>query len=248
MRKHCWTILALLLVAAVAVGVAARPGLVPQEEPAKKPQAEGQQPGSVKTVKLPAPRLTGDMSLEACIQKRRCVRDYQDKALTLAQLGQLFWAASGVTGRNSRFRAAPSAGALHPLDFYAVVGKGSVEGLAAGIWHYEPAEHAITLGAEGDQREALAKAALGQRQITHAEVVIVETVEYRRTTKKYGPRGQHYALMDAGFAAENLFLEVQALGLAMCVVGAFRDEPVQDVLKCPREHLPLLFLTIGYPR
>jgi SagB-type dehydrogenase family enzyme len=236
-----------LVVLTVAFSSAPQPRAVPQEAPAANAPVEGRQPGSPTTVKLPSPRLTGDVSLEACIQKRRCVRDYQDKALTLAQLGQLLWAANGVTGKNSRFRAAPSAGALHPLDFYAVVGEKSVTGLAAGVWHYEPAEHAIKLGAQGDRRDALAKAALKQRQITHAEVVIVETVETGRTTKKYGARGHNYALMDAGFAAENIFLQVQALGLSMCVVGAFRDGPVQEVLECPREHVPLLFLTIGYP-
>lgn len=205
-------------------------------------------PEKAKVVELPKPKPKGKVSLEEAISKRRCVRSYKDKALSLEQVSQLLWAANGVTGKKSYFRAAPSAGALHPLDFYAVVGTGSVKGLDAGVWHYNPKKHTITLLTKGDQRLPLQNASLGQKQVGTAEVVVVLTVEYKRTTQKYGNRGRRYALMDAGFAAENLFLQVQTLDLSMCVIGAFRDEMITDILKLPKEHEPVLVLTIGYPQ
>jgi len=227
---------------AVAIGlVAAVTGAAWVQEAAEPAAAD-------KKVELPTPVRKGTVSLEEAIQARRCVRQYEDRALSLAQLSQLLWAANGVTGRNHRFRAAPSAGALHPLDFYAVVGEGSVEGLAAGVWHYEPADHEITRLKEGDDREALARVALGQRQVATAEVVIAVTVEFERSTGKYGDRGRRYAVMDAGFAAENLFLQVQTLGLAACVIGAFRDTEVAELLRLPEGYRPMLLLTVGYPK
>jgi len=228
------------VVLAVGLGAVAVGGAGPQEEAAP--------PAAAPRVELPEPVRKGTISLEEAIQKRRSVRQYAERALTLAQLSQLLWSANGVTGENSRFRAAPSAGALHPLDFYAVVGQGMVEGLEAGVWHYEPADHALTRVLEGDNRQALARAALGQRQIVTASVVIVVTAEYARSTGKYSERGQRYALMDAGFAAENLCLQVQTLNLAVCIVGAFRDAAVTETLRLPKAHEPLLFLTVGHPR
>lgn len=212
------------------------------------PQDKPEKPREVKVVQLPGPKLKGKMSLEEAIKKRRCVRRYKEKPLSLAQLSQLLWAANGVTGKKSYYRAAPSAGALHPLDFYVVVGKGSVKGLDEGVWHYNPPRHTIDRVTEGDLRGGLQNAALRQKQVGTAQVVIVVTVEYRRTTKKYGDRGNRYAIMDAGFASENLFLQVQTLGLAACVVGAFRDAQVSKLLNLPKTHEPLLLLTIGYPQ
>ena len=206
-----------------------------------------EKPEEAKTVKLPEPKLKGKVSLEEAIKKRRCVRKYADKAIELSHLSQLLWAAGGITGERDWFRAAPSAGGLHPLDFYAVAGKGTVTGLEEGVWHYSPKKNALTLLKKGDQRKALQDGALGQGQIGSARVVVAVTVEYARTTRKYGDRGKRYALMDAGFAAENLFLQVQALDLAACVVGAFKDEKVSKVLGLPKEHEPLLLLTIGRP-
>ncbi|MBE9503728.1 MAG: nitroreductase, partial [Proteobacteria bacterium] len=43
-----------------------------------KPEAE-----SGKTIKLPEPRIDGEMSVERALQKRRSIREYRDDPLTL---------------------------------------------------------------------------------------------------------------------------------------------------------------------
>jgi len=198
--------------------------------------------------RLPAPSFEGGVSVERALARRRSVRSYEDRALDLGQISQLLWSAGGQTGARSWQRAAPSAGGLHPLDLYLVVGQGSVEGLAAGVWHYEPLDHALSLVAPGDRRPELMGAAHGQQQVGGAEVDVVVTIEFRRTTRKYGERGRRYAFMDCGFACENLFLQAQALGLALCPVGAFRDAEVATALDLPEAHEPAMILTIGHPR
>ena len=80
-------------------------------------------------VALPQPSFEGGLSLEEALARRRSIRDFDDTPLTLAELGQLLWAAQGITNELG-FRTAPSAGALYPLEVYLL----TVE----GVFHYEP--------------------------------------------------------------------------------------------------------------
>ncbi len=60
---------------------------------------------------LPEPRPAGDRSLEETLARRRSVRAFAEAALTVEEIGQLAWAAQGVTSE-AGYRTAPSAGAL----------------------------------------------------------------------------------------------------------------------------------------
>ena len=76
---------------------------------------------SVKGIKLPEPRLDSSVAIERALRKRRSMREYSSEPLELSHISQLLWAAQGVTGTGGR-RTAPSAGALYPLEVYAVAG------------------------------------------------------------------------------------------------------------------------------
>jgi len=188
------------------------------------------------------------MSVEEAIQRRRSVRSYSTDPLGLETVSQLLWSGAGKTGDRDHQRAAPSAGGLHPLDFYVVVGEGRVEGLQAGVWRYHALDHSLSLGVRGDRRESLKMASLNQGMVEQASINIVVTIEFERTTRKYKERGRRYAYMDCGFACENIFLQAESVGLAMCPIGAFDDKRVSEVLGLPKEHEPALILAIGYPR
>ena len=73
-------------------------------------------------MKLPTPKFDGEISLEKTIKDRRTVRSFTSSHLTQEQLSQLTWAAQGITADRGYLRAAASAGALYPIDLYAVVG------------------------------------------------------------------------------------------------------------------------------
>jgi len=74
---------------------------------------------------------------------------------------------------------------------------------------------------------------------------VVVTAVYDRTTRKYGERGIRYVHMEVGHAAQNLFLQAEALGLATVVVGAFEDDAVATVLKLPTDVQPLMLLPVA---
>jgi SagB-type dehydrogenase family enzyme len=200
-------------------------------------------------MKLPPPDTEGaaGLSVAAAIQQRRTVRGFQARPLTLAALSQLLWSAQGITGRRYK-RAAPSAGALYPMDLYVVSAQAGVNGMAAGVYHYQPEGHLLAQVAEGDLRMATADAALGQRWMAKAPVNLVITAEYARVTVKYRERGVRYAMIEAGCIGENLFLQAEALGLKAGMVGAFHDRVLGQVLHLPSAHEPLLVMPVGHGR
>lgn len=204
----------------------------------RKPAPEGS--GTV--VSLPAPRHDGTVSVEQAILRRRSVREYRSVPLTLGEVGQLLWAAQGITSPRG-LRAAPSAGALYPLSVYVVAG--NVTGLAPGVYRYEPQRHALVMTGAGDRREQLCRAALLQSAVRHAPATLVLAAVFERTTGKYGRRGIRYVHMDEGHAGENIYLQAVPLGLGTVVVGAFDDGEVQRVLSLPREEEPLSLMPVG---
>ena len=189
-------------------------------------------------ISLPKPNLKGEMTLEEAVARRRSIRDFTPHPLSLAQMGQLLWAAEGITGRASSLRAHPSAGALHPLEVYLVG--------PDGIFHYRPEGHRVSLVRSGDKREALARAAYGQSYVAEAACAIVIAAVYARTTGKYGDRGRmRYVPMDAAHAAQNVLLQAVALGLGAVPVGAFDGEAVRAVLGGAANEVPLYLIPVG---
>jgi len=195
-------------------------------------------------IHLPAPQTTGSLSVEEALVQRRSVREFRREALTLAQVGQLLWAAQGIT-RSGGYRTAPSAGALYPLE--VLLAAGSVHDLSPGVYRYRPRDHALAPILKEDLRGKLAAAALGQSFVNDGAAALVITAVYERITGKYGQRGIRYVHMEVGYASENIHLQAAALGLGTVAVGAFHDDRVQELLNLPANERPLLIMPVGKP-
>jgi SagB-type dehydrogenase family enzyme len=189
------------------------------------------------TIDLPPFRTEGEMSLEETLAQRRSVRRYTDEELTWEEIGQLLWAAQGIT-REWGARTAPSAGGLYPLEAYVVTRQ--------GLYHYLPQGHQVAHTPALGLHEALWEAGLKQDWIREAPAVFVIAAVYARTSAKYGDRAERYVHLEAGHAAENLLLQAVALDLGGVVVGAFHDERVQAALGLPADHAPLYLIPVGH--
>jgi len=199
---------------------------------------------SIKKIKLPSPSFKGELSVEEAIKERRSRRSFLDRPLSLSQVSQILWAAQGITEEGGFKRAAPSAGALYPLEIYLAVR--NVEELKPGVYHYHPRDHVVSFVLKGNYQDPLARACLSQSFVADSPLSIIIAAEYERTTIKYGERGVRYVLIEVGHVGENICLQAVALGLATCPVGAFVDEEVSRVLELPKRHRPLYVLTVGY--
>jgi SagB-type dehydrogenase family enzyme len=177
-------------------------------------------------------------SIEEALNYRRSVRDYKKGPLSLEQISQLLWAASG---RNLYRRTAPSAGATYPLEIYLLVKE--VEGLEPGIYHYSPSRHSLEMIKKQDVRNRLSRAALGQEMIEEAPINIIIAAEYGRTTGRYGQRGHRYVHIEVGHVGQNVSLQAISLNLGAVMIGAFGDQEVKEVLEIKEE--PLYIIPVG---
>jgi len=107
--------------------------------------------------------------------------------LIVEELAQLLWAAQGITIPRVSHR--PSAGALYPLELYAVVGH--VVGLPAGLYCYRCIEHALNQNRPISVRSFAGRPSISGRRA--APVTFMMTAVYDRMTGKYGSRGVRYS-------------------------------------------------------
>jgi SagB-type dehydrogenase family enzyme len=199
---------------------------------------------SSKLIRLPKPKLQGDISLDQALVGRRSVRDFVREAVKLQQVSQVLWAAQGETSRDGG-RTAPSAGAVYPLETFLVAC--DVKGLEAGVYHYRSHGHELVRVAGEVERQRLAQAAEEQLWVSDAAIVIVLCGVYGRMTRKYGEIGRVYVHMEAGHVVQSVSLEAVALGLGSTVVGAFHEESVRRILRAPKRRVPLCLIPVGKP-
>jgi SagB-type dehydrogenase family enzyme len=187
---------------------------------------------------LTEPVTKGRVSLEETLKTRKSIRQFKDTPLTREEISQLLWAGQGITRRWGG-RTAPSAGALYPLELYIA--------LPEGIFHYNPNDHSLILHVDQNVLAALSRAALGQGCVRDAPAVIVIVAVYEKLEMKYASRGERYAKIEVGHAAQNILLQAVSLGLGAVPVGAYSDEEVKKVLELPLRHEPLYLIPVGHP-
>lgn len=153
----------------------------------------------------------------------------------LPALAQLLYHAAGVTrtahfriAGEVHFRAAASAGGLYPVETYLACR--DLPDLPAGIYHFSPADFALTQLRQGDHRAALANAAGRYAPIAAAPVTLILTTVFWRSSWKYRARAYRYCLWDNGTVAANLLATATAAGLPAQIVNAYLDSPIHNLL------------------
>jgi SagB-type dehydrogenase family enzyme len=197
-------------------------------------------------VSLPAPKNLA-MPLSETIASRRSIRGFSNQRLPLAEVSAVLAAADGLTHRIGKYdlRSAPSGGALFPIEIYLVAS--SIDSLAPGVYHFQVADSSLVLVAEGDFGDRLASAALDQDCVKAAPANIVLTARFDRSTKKYADRGYRYTYLEAGAICQNVYLAATALNLGTVAVGAFLDQPVNDLIGIDGSaEAAVLIMPLGY--
>ena len=194
---------------------------------------------AVTVIKLPEPDLNGKVSLEQTIKNRRNIHQFTAESLRINQIGQLCWAAQGITDPNRGLRAAPSVGDLYPMQLYVV--------LTDGLYLYSPRDHALEKKISGDVRPMLSAASFGQRVVQNSPCVFIISGSVIKLEARYRGRGEKFAYLEAGHIAQNIYLQAVSLGLGSVPVGTFEPKSVAATCKLPENLEPLYLVAVGNP-
>ena len=96
-------------------------------------------------------------------------------------------------------------------------------------------------------KRELVVAAHNQHFMASAPVIIVAVANIRRSSSRYGSRGELYAVQDATASVMNIMLAATNIGLGTCWIGAFDEDIVRDILNIPIGERPVALVPIGYP-
>lgn len=179
--------------------------------------------------------LTAGVSFAQAVRARRTIRSFAPAPVAFEALSELLRLANGITaevttpsGHVRHLRAAPSGGALYPVELY--LGVKRVAGLVPGLYHFAPREEALGRLREGDPEPWLRRACHYHQSLSEAALVVMFAAVLPRTKRKYGERGYRYALIETGHVAQNLGLAAAALGLGCMNVCGFFDDELNDLL------------------
>lgn len=199
-------------------------------------QAETKAADGSATVKLPQPVFEGTVSVEKALKERRSVRAYKSEPLTMSDVAQILWAAQGVSEPTKSLRTAPSAKGTYLLEVYLI--SGNVTGLPAGLYKYQPGKHELARITEGNAKEKLFAAA-SQPPIKNAPAALVIAGYPKKSTNP----GWMY--LEAGHAAENVYLQAGALSLGTVTMAGFKAEEVKKALSLPEDEQPIYIMPLG---
>jgi SagB-type dehydrogenase family enzyme len=187
-------------------------------------------------IKLTQPKYTGNVSIEQALMERRSIRSYKAEPLAFSDISQILWAAQGVTEKTRGLRTAPSPRVMYLIEVYLVAG--NVIGIPAGLYKYQPNEHGLLKIAEGDIKTKL-YAAVGQSPIKNAPAALILTGMQKRSTNP----GWMY--LEAGHAAQNVYLQAVSLNLGTVSMGGFIEENVKKALNLPNDELTIYIMPLG---
>lgn len=183
--------------------------------------------GEGQPVALPAVAVPPVMTVSQALAQRRSLREYADRSITAEELAWVVRAATGITSSQGH-RAAPSAGALYPIETYVAVRR--VDGIDPGVYHVDVRAQALEPVRDGSAAGDLMVAGLGQDFLRRAPVVLILTGRFQRSRWKYRERHYRYVCWEGGHVTQNVYLAAETLGLGACMVGAFFDGMVNDVI------------------
>lgn len=202
----------------------------------KNPSILAQEKSRGEAVKLPSPRYESEVSIEKALLERRSIRSYKEEPLTLNELSQILWAAQGITEPKKGLRTAPSPKAQFLIEVYVL--PGNVTNLPPGAYKYQPQGHDLIKIADGDKKSELFRA-VGQGSIKAAPAVLVFSGLSEKTQRPA------WMYLEAGHAAQNVYLQAVSLKMGGVVMGGFKDDDVRKVLNLSEKEQPLYIMPIG---
>jgi SagB-type dehydrogenase family enzyme len=206
-------------------------------------QRGGRPNHSRELIALPEPAPL-QAELADVLATRRSAEGFGPGELAMDVLAGLLVRSYGTTDVGGRpRRPTPSGGALYPIDLFVVAER--VQGLAKGMYHYDPYRNGLTLAREVDF-EGLCLATFHPELARDCAAVIVLGATFWRSRFKYGQRGLRFCLMDAGHLMQSLLLVGVGYSLAVRPIGGFLDDEAASEMDFDGvNEAPLYLMLVG---
>lgn len=194
-------------------------------------------PMSRETIPLYAPngkKHSGSRSLDDILERRRSVRVYGRRPISVKELGEFLYRAARVQrlmepdGKRVLYQASrrpfPSAGACYELEIYLAVGR--CRGLPVGLYHYDPLNHRLEIIPHGAMpaRRLLRQSSIPESHAGPRQVLVILAARFQRMSWKYNMT--HYAaiLKNVGVLFQTMYLVATDMNLAPCAIGGGDSE------------------------
>jgi SagB-type dehydrogenase family enzyme len=168
--------------------------------------------------------------------ERRTWRHFSRRPVGLPILGTLLGLTWGVQHwvkipkiGSMAAKTSPSGGGLHPIEAYVLAR--NVNGLGAGIYHYDSGGHQLELLRHGANSRQITEYLAHQWWYGGAAFVVFMTAVFARTQWKYDyARAYRAVLIEAGHLCQTFCLAATWLGAAPFCTMAFADSKIEKAL------------------
>jgi SagB-type dehydrogenase family enzyme len=187
-----------------------------------------------KQVPLAPPKA--DSEFPRVLLARHTWRKFSKRPIALPVLGNLLGLTWGVQAwvktpqiGSAAVKTSPSGGALHPVEAYVLAR--NMEGLRAGLYHYNAADHRLELLRRGAASRDITRYLANQWWYAGAAFVVFMTAVFSRTQWKYDyARAYRAVLLEAGHLCQTFCLTATWLNLAPFCTLAFADSQIEKAL------------------
>ena len=190
----------------------------------------------LKVIQLPAPTVSGAGSIEQALTRQQNLEAPTNLRLTFSEIGQLLWAAQGVTVPQSGAAVIPDA--LIPMKLFVA--------LPDGLYLYSPSVHALQQLRDGDVRAALATAVLNRPTGAIGGCQIIVTGASADFSTRFGSRAKTAMLLLAGQMAQSIQLQAIAQDLTYLAVNNIDTMGIRRICRLDRALMPLYIAMVGY--
>lgn len=161
----------------------------------------------------------------------------------------MLWAAQGVT-QSWGGRTVDSEKSVYPLKVYLLANR--VEKLETGLYQYVPGDrlpaHQLLPFKLGDLNNTL-YTIVNQTPLQSPPAVMVITGDMDKEAEAYG--GIHHdeqVYLEAGAAAQNMYLQAESLGLGLAAIPNFDQTNIRRLFSIPANETLIYLIPFGIPK
>lgn len=231
--------------------------------------AQGQE---LKTIKLNEPNKTRGLPVMEALSVRASVREWSEKNISLQDLSDLLWAASGINRPEIKKRTASSAQNAQDVDIYVF--------MKDGAYLYDALGHALVPVVAGDYRSEISMRPGGGPGGPGGPPAAKPPGPVPTGAKPEGPPGskpgggppspapiqlilvsdngrfgggtpelkKEWGAIDTGIVSQNIALFCAATGMATRPRASIDKDRIRSLLKLKDTQYPILNHPVGYPK